>query len=67
LVTERLKPPSKKPQVTPPVFSRSPMFLPDMLKLALVEEQTSPPGSASLMSVAALAVGDDGGGDVGRG
>src|SRR5271156_5374170 len=51
LVIERLKPPSKKPQVILAAFNRSPMVLPDMLKFALVEEQTSPVGSASPISV----------------
>src|ERR1700720_4205976 len=51
LVMERLKPPWKKPQEMPAAFNRSPMFLPDMLKYEVVEEQTSLAGSASLMSV----------------
>src|SRR5882757_11317749 len=51
LVMVRSNPPSKKPHVTLAALSRSPMFLPDMLKFLLVEEQMSPAGSASLMSV----------------
>ncbi len=52
LVMVRSKPPSKKPQLTPAVFSRSPMFLPPIWKTSpVVVEQTSPSGSASLMTV----------------
>src|ERR1700759_972791 len=50
LVTPRSKPPSNHPQVTPALLSRSPMFWPLMLVFLLVEEQTSPAGSASEIS-----------------
>ena len=56
----RSKPPSKQPHVRLAALSRSPMFLPDMLKFLLVEEQMSPAGSASLMSrESAAAVSND--------
>src|SRR5215469_9830722 len=45
-------PPSKKPQVTPAAFSRSPMFFPPMA-IVEPEEQTSNIGSASPVLVPA--------------
>src|ERR1700733_5332995 len=51
LVTLRLKPPEKNPQLTPAAFSRSPIFFPPMLTFALADEHTSLAGSSSPISV----------------
>jgi hypothetical protein len=48
---DRLKPPSKKPQLMPAVLSRSPMLTPSICALLLAEAQVSPVGSTSLIRV----------------
>src|SRR5579885_609810 len=52
LVTDRSKPPMNAPHEIPAALSRSPIFLPAIWTwLRVGAEQTSPTGSASLISV----------------
>ena len=50
-VMSRLNPPIKPPQEIPEALSRLPMFCPDMVRFVVFDEQTSPFGSASLITV----------------